>query len=210
MSAKLFLVAAPSGAGKTSLVKALAAADHRIEVSISYTTRPRRPGELDGEHYHFVDEPTFAAMRDAGAFLEHARKFGHAYATARATVEDALSRGRDVVLEIDWQGAAQVRTAFTDAIGIFILPPSKAALKTRLMARGQDGTEIIAARMRQAREEIAHFEEFNHLIVNDDFDQALRELAQVVAAVRGGRADKSSPPPDVLKELLGCGEAPRH
>ena len=208
MSAKLFLVAAPSGAGKTSLVKALAETDDRIEVSISYTTRPRRPGEADGRHYHFVDEATFAAMRDADAFLEHARKFGHGYATARAQVEDALRRGRDVVLEIDWQGAAQVRTAFADAIGIFILPPSKAALRARLMARGQDDAEIIADRMRQAREEIAHYAEFDHLIVNDDFDQALREFTQVVAAARHGRATTSRPPPPVLKELLGCADAP--
>ena len=208
MSAKLFLVAAPSGAGKTSLVKALAETDDRIEVSISYTTRPRRPGEADGRHYHFVDEATFATMRDAGAFLEHARKFGHGYATARAQVEDALRRGRDVVLEIDWQGAAQVRTAFADAIGIFILPPSKATLQARLMARGQDDAEIIADRMRQAREEIAHYAEFDHLIVNDDFDQALREFAQVVAAARHGRTAISRPPPPVLKELLGCSEAP--
>ena len=208
MSAKLFLVAAPSGAGKTSLVKALAETDDRIEVSISYTTRPRRPGEADGRHYHFVDEATFAAMRDADAFLEHARKFGHGYATARAQVEDALRRGRDVVLEIDWQGAAQVRTAFADAIGIFILPPSKAALRARLMARGQDDAEIIADRMRQAREEIAHYAEFDHLIVNDDFDQALREFTQVVAAARHGRIATSRPPPAVLEELLGCGEAP--
>ena len=208
MSAKLFLVAAPSGAGKTSLVKALAETDDRIEVSISYTTRPRRPGEADGRHYHFVDKATFAAMRDAGAFLEHARKFGHGYATARAQVEDALRRGRDVVLEIDWQGAAQVRTAFADAIGIFILPPSKAALRARLMARGQDDAEIIADRMRQAQEEIAHYAEFDHLIVNDDFDQALREFSHVVAAARHGRATTSRPPPAVLEELLGCDEAP--
>ena len=208
MSAKLFLVAAPSGAGKTSLVKALAETDDRIEVSISYTTRPRRPGEADGRHYHFVDEATFAAMRDADAFLEHARKFGHGYATARAQVEDALRRGRDVVLEIDWQGAAQVRTTFTDAIGIFILPPSKATLQARLMARGQDDAEIIADRMRQAREEIAHYAEFDHLIVNDDFDQALREFSHVVAAARHGRAATSRPPPAVLEELLGCDEAP--
>ena len=208
MSAKLFLVAAPSGAGKTSLVKALAEIDHRIEVSISYTTRPRRPGEVDGRHYHFVDAPTFAAMRDAGAFLEHARKFGHGYATARAQVDDALRHGRDVVLEIDWQGAAQVRATFPDAIGVFILPPSKAALKARLMARGQDDAEIIAARMRQAREEIAHYAEFDHLIVNDDFDQALSEFTQVVAAVRRDHPAPSRPPPAVLEELLRCGDAP--
>lgn len=208
MSAKLFLVAAPSGAGKTSLVKALAEMDGRIEVSISYTTRPRRPGEVDGRHYHFVDAATFTAMRDAGAFLEHAQKFGHAYATARTTVDDALSHGRDVVLEIDWQGAAQVRAAFPDAIGVFILPPSKAALKARLMARGQDDAEIIAARMRQAREEIAHYAEFDHLVVNDDFDQALREFTEVVVAVRHGRPAPSPPPPEVLEELLGCSDAP--
>ena len=207
MSGLLFLVAAPSGAGKTSLVKALAAADPRIEVSTSYTTRKRRPGEVDGRDYHFVDAATFTAMRDAGAFLEHARKFGHAYATARATVDAALGRGRDVVLEIDWQGAAQVRQGCAAAVSIFILPPSKAALRARLTARGQDRPDIIAARMRQATDEIAHYAEFDHLIVNDDFEQALKDLAQVVAAARHGSAAPSFDPSPLLRELLGCADS---
>ena len=207
MSGQVFLVAAPSGAGKTSLVRALAAADDRIEVSISYTTRRRRRGEVDGRHYHFVDAGRFAAMRDAGAFLEHAQKFGHAYATGRGAVEGALGRGRDAVLEIDWQGATQVRQTFADAVGIFILPPSKAALAARLAARGQDRADIIAARMRAATDEIAHHAEFDHLIVNDDFDRALTQLTQVVAAARSGRPAPSPRPHALLDELLGCGPA---
>jgi len=176
----LFIVAAPSGAGKTSLTRALAAKHATVAISVSHTTRPPRPGEADGRHYYFVDEKKFRAMADAGAFLEHAKVFGHRYGTARAEVERRHRAGRDVILEIDWQGARQVRAARPDAVGIFILPPSRDALAERLKSRGQDAPETITHRMQKARAEIAHYDEFPHLIVNDDFDSALARIKAVV------------------------------
>ena len=202
MSGQLLLVCAPSGAGKTSLVKALAERDERLRVSISYTTRARRPAEVDGRDYHFVDAAAFRAMRDAGAFLEHACKFGHAYGTSRAVVAQAQREGCDVILEIDWQGAAQVREQAPDAVGVFILPPSKTALSARLAARGQDGAQVIAARMRQAADEIAHCTEFDYLIVNDDFNVALDELTQVVSATRAGRRASLRDANRLLRQML--------
>lgn len=200
--ARLLLVCAPSGAGKTSLVRALVAQDERLCVAVSHTTRRRRPAEVDGKDYHFVSPATFAAMSAAGAFLEHARKFGHAYGTSRASVEQAQGRGRDVILEIDWQGAAQVRARMPEATGVFILPPSKAALRARLNARAQDEPEVIAARMRQAADEIAHCEGFDYLIVNDDFKVALGRLAQVVAAARSGTRASLPDARPLLRRLL--------
>ena len=176
----LFIVAAPSGAGKTSLVKALLESTSGITVSVSHTTRAMRPGEENGVHYHFTDIPAFEAMRDAGEFLEHARVFDNYYGTSRAAVQERLQQGRDVVLEIDWQGARQVREHFQDSIGIFVLPPSRQALQQRLQGRGQDDEQIIARRMRDAVAEMKHYDEFDYLVINDDFDLALQELRCIV------------------------------
>lgn len=199
---RLLLVCAPSGAGKTSLVRALAARDERVRVCVSHTTRERRPAEVDGKDYHFVSAATFAAMRAAGAFLEHARKFGHAYGTSRAAVEQARREGCDVVLEIDWQGAAQVRESAPEATAVFILPPSKAALRARLNARAQDEPEVIAERMRQAEDEIARCEGFDYLIVNEKFSVALGQLAQVLQAARSGTPASLPDARPLLRRLL--------
>ncbi len=172
----LYIVAAPSGAGKTSLVRAALEAMPGLALSVSHTTRPARPGEQDGVHYHFVAHTAFAALRAQGAFLESAEVFGNYYGTARHTVQTLLDSGRDVILEIDWQGARQVRAAFPSAIGIFILPPSRTTLASRLTARAQDSLQVIAGRMRAAVQEMSHYAEFDYLIVNDEFDTALAEL----------------------------------
>jgi len=176
----LFIVAAPSGAGKTSLVRALLDSTPNITVSVSHTTRAMRPGEEDGVHYHFIEIPGFETMRDAGEFLEHARVFDNYYGTSRAAVQERLDQGLDVILEIDWQGARQVRKVFPDSIGIFILPPSRQALQQRLQGRGQDDEQIIDRRMRDAVAEMSHFHEFDYLVINDDFDLALQELRCIV------------------------------
>jgi guanylate kinase len=180
----LFIVSAPSGAGKTSLVKSLLANDRGLGLAISYTTRRPRPGEQNGVHYHFVDASTFGAMVDAGDFLEHAEVFGNRYGTAEATVRAELVRGRDLVLEIDWQGARQVRARFPAAVSVFVLPPSLAALEERLRGRGQDGPEVIAGRMARARSELSHYGEYDYLVVNDRFEDALFDLGGVVRAER--------------------------
>jgi guanylate kinase len=180
----LFIVSAPSGAGKTSLVKALLANDRGLGLAISYTTRSPRPGEQNGVHYHFVDASTFGAMVDAGDFLEHAEVFGNRYGTAEATVRAELVRGRDLVLEIDWQGARQVRARFPAAVSVFVLPPSLAALEERLRGRGQDAPEVIAGRMARARSELSHYGEYDYLVVNDRFEDALSDLGCVVRAER--------------------------
>ena len=180
----LFIVSAPSGAGKTSLVKALLERESAIGLAISYTTRPPRPGEVDGVHYHFIDEGCFLAMIAAGAFLEHAHVFGNRYGTAESKVREALVAGQDLLLEIDWQGARQVRERFPGAVSIFILPPSAPVLAERLRGRGQDSEEIIAGRMRQARDEMSHFDEYDYLVVNDDFDLALADLVCLARAER--------------------------
>jgi len=184
MSGSLFIVAAPSGAGKTSLVKALVKQDSNIKLSVSHTTRPARPGEVDGQDYWFVSQQQFAQMRDQGAFLESATVFDNSYGTSAQTIEQQLKQGFDVILEIDWQGAEQVRKNHTDSVSIFILPPSKATLEQRLRGRGQDDETIIARRMRDAENEMSHYIEFDYLIVNDDFDVALAELSAVISARR--------------------------
>ncbi len=184
MIGTLFIVSAPSGAGKTSLLKALVAADRAIQVSISHTTRPGRPGEQDGVDYHFVSEVEFGRMIEAGAFLEHARVFDNFYGTAETGVRERLASGQDVVLEIDWQGARQVRERMAGAISIFILPPTPQALKERLSARGQDSEEVIARRMRDAKNEMSHYAEFDYLVINEDFERALQELRSIVGAAR--------------------------
>ncbi len=180
----LYIVSAPSGAGKTSLLKALVATDDAIQVSVSHTTRPMRPGEVDGVDYHFVDKEAFMAMVERGEFLEHAQVFDNFYGTSEAAIREQLGRGLDVVLEIDWQGARQVRQRFADAVSIFILPPSPEALRQRLTGRGQDSEEVIERRMRDARSEMSHYPEYDYLIINDVFDEALEQLRAVVEAQR--------------------------
>ncbi len=183
----LFVVSAPSGAGKTSLVRALLERDPGVVLSVSHTTRDPRPGERDGDHYHFVDAATFSRMCEEGAFLEHATVFGNSYGTSRAAVEERLERGRDVVLEIDWQGARQVRAQLPASVGVFVLPPSLEQLRERLRARAQDDAEVIDARMQAAVREIAHWQEYDYLVVNDDFQRALGDLAAIVTASRLGQ-----------------------
>jgi len=180
----LFTVSAPSGAGKTSLLAGLVKQLPDIRVSVSHTTRAMRPGERDGIDYHFVTEPDFIAMLERAEFLEHARVFNNLYGTSQRWVEEQLHNGTDVILEIDWQGAAQVRRLLPDCVRVFILPPSIDTLMTRLTSRRQDPPEVIQQRLAQAREEISHYVEADYLIVNDQFDTALEELLAVVKSQR--------------------------
>jgi guanylate kinase len=180
----IFTVSAPSGAGKTSLLKALIEQESRAVLSVSHTTRARRNGEQDGVDYHFVDTDTFESMVEQGGFLEHAQVYGNYYGTAEATVDRELAAGRDVILEIDWQGAAQVRRLRPECVSIFILPPSRAALEERLRGRAQDDEAVIAKRMKAAKDEMSHYAESDYLIVNDDFYQALVELRAVIVTQR--------------------------
>lgn len=184
MQGTLFVVSAPSGAGKTSLVKALIESTPNIHVSVSHTTRLQRPGEIGGVNYHFVTQDEFSSMLDENAFLEHAQVFGNLYGTSKHAVADKLKAGVDVVLEIDWQGAEQIRRQMPDAVSIFILPPSRDVLEQRLIGRGQDPAEVIQKRMAQANEQISHHVEFDYLIINDEFGKALREMQAVVLAQR--------------------------
>jgi guanylate kinase len=176
----LFTVSAPSGAGKTSLVKALIESREGVSVSVSHTTRPKRPGEVDGVNYHFVDDARFQSMIDAGDFLEHAQVFNNRYGTSQAWVEKTLSKGINVILEIDWQGAKQVRQRMPGTTGIFILPPSTEALRQRLTGRGQDDEHTINRRMAEAKSESSHYAEADFLVINDDFELALKQLQTVV------------------------------
>jgi len=180
----LFIVSAPSGAGKTSLVKALLESEPGLGLAISFTTRQPRPGEVDGTHYHFIDEARFLAMIDSGAFLEHAQVFGNRYGTAEAKVREALREGRDLLLEIDWQGARQVRAQVAGSVSVFILPPSRRELERRLRARASDSEAVIARRLADSREDSAHAAEFDYLVVNDRFEDALGDLLAIVAAQR--------------------------
>ena len=183
MSGNLFIVSAPSGAGKTSLVNALLASNRQIDLSVSYTTRAPRPGEIEGREYHFVSRETFMAMTKHGDFLESAEVYGNLYGTSQSWIAVETSGGRDILLEIDWQGADQVRRKFPGCISIFILPPSLQALEERLTARGQDSAEVIALRLRASREDIAHVAEFDYVIINDKLDEALQQLNAIVIAV---------------------------
>jgi guanylate kinase len=176
----LFVIAAPSGAGKTSLVRALMQREPSLRFSISYTTRRPRPNEMDGRDYHFVDRAGFDRMVAAGEFLEHATVFDNSYGTARAQVERSLAAGQDLILEIDWQGAAQVRRALPECRSIFILPPSREELERRLRGRATDTDEVIRRRLRDAASDMTHWREFDHVVVNDEFDRALGELQDVV------------------------------
>ena len=192
MTGSLFIVSAPSGAGKTSLVKALLDFTPGLVVSVSHTTRAMRPGELDGEDYHFVSREWFQQTIVAGAFLEYARVFDHYYGTSRGSVEQQLCKGLDVILEIDWQGARQVREAMPETCSIFVLPPSRRTLEQRLRARGQDSEATISRRMCDAVAEMSHYAEFDHLVVNDNFDAALHDLDTIVRSrrlTRGAQAD---------------------
>ncbi len=184
MSGNVFIVSAPSGAGKTSLVRALLDADAQVKLSISYTTRAPRPGEVDGEHYHFVDMNAFMVMLNRGDFLESAEVYGNHYGTSQRWIENQLAHGLDILLEIDWQGAAQVRKLMPQAISIFVLPPSIAALQARLTGRGQDAEAVIAKRVAVAREDMSHFGEFDYVIINDDFAVAAADLQAIVKASR--------------------------
>ncbi len=184
MIGSLYIVAAPSGAGKTSLLKSLLERVPGVEVSVSYTTRPKRPGEREGINYHFVDPQTFQRMITQGRFLEHAEVFGNHYGTAKANILERLQQGIDVILEIDWQGARQIRQALPEAVGIFIVPPSRETLEQRLRARGQDSRETIERRMRDAVAEMIHYDEFDYLVVNDEFEQALDGLRAIILARR--------------------------
>lgn len=189
MPGNLFIVSAPSGAGKTSLVSAMLAATPDVDLSISYTTRPPRPGEADGKDYRFVSRETFLAMAEHGDFLESAEIYCNLYGTSQSWIQAETANGRDILLEIDWQGAAQVRRVFPDCISIFILPPSLQALESRLKNRGKDSDEVIARRMKAACDEIAHAAEFDYVIINDKLDCAVQQLRAVVVAA-GVRRDR--------------------
>ena len=180
----LFVIAAPSGAGKTTLTRMALAQNSRLTLSISTTTRLPRPGEEDGIHYHFVTEQVFKEMESAGEFLESAQVHGNFYGTSRRGLEAMLSNDRDVILEIDWQGAQQIRRIYPESIGIFILPPSFEVLEKRLQGRGQDSAEVIAQRVANAREELEHLDEFPYVIINENLDEALAELSAIFAAAR--------------------------
>jgi guanylate kinase len=180
----IFMVVAPSGAGKSTLVNALLARDADIELSISFTTRAPRPGETQGREYHFTDTDDFLARRARGEFLEYAEVHGHYYGTSRTWIEQRLRAGRDVLLEIDWQGARQVKGAFPHAVGIFILPPSIDALEARLHKRGQDSAQVITRRLLAAGSEIAHAPEFEFVVINEKFEDALEQLCAIVTATR--------------------------
>lgn len=182
MSGNLFTVSAPSGAGKTSLVNAALNNLENLSISVSHTTRPIRPGEQDGINYNFVDRNTFTRMVEAGDFLEYAEVFGNLYGTSESWVKSTLDEGKNVILEIDWQGAAQVRKKIPDTLGIFILPPSRDVLHERLTNRGQDNEKVIEARMAEARDEISHYSEADFIVINDDFNTALKELEAIIVS----------------------------
>lgn len=199
---QLFVVSAPSGAGKSSLVQALTRTERNIVVSVSHTTRTAREHERDGVHYFFVDEKEFQAMAADGAFLEHARVFGHYYGTSQRAVEQALDGGLDVVLEIDWQGARQVRKLMPGCIGIFVLPPDTTALEKRLRERGQDAENVIERRLREARDDASHYGEFDYLVVNDNFDDAAQDFAAIVRAQRLSVGRQSERHRALIEKLL--------
>jgi len=199
MTGLLFVVTAPSGAGKTSLIEALLRDDARLQLSVSYTTRAPRPGEQDGREYHFVDEPAFLAMLERGEFLESAEVHGNRYGTAHRTVRELLAGGSDIVLEIDWQGAQQVRRLLPGCVGIFVLPPSIAELERRMRRRGQDSGAVIAHRLANAHEELSHAPEFEYAIINNDFEEARRDLAAVVRAERARTAHQLERHPELFR-----------
>ncbi|MFC3283936.1 guanylate kinase [Litchfieldella rifensis] len=202
----LFIVSAPSGAGKTSLVRALLGRLGDLQVSVSHTTRPQRPGEVDGVNYHFVGVAAFESMIERGDFFEYARVFDNYYGTSRPAVQALLAAGQDVILEIDWQGARQVRAQVPEAESIFILPPSREALRQRLSNRGTDDAAVIERRMRDAISEMSHFDEYRHVIINDDFDTALADLESLIRANRSQLARIKERHAPLLEALLSHGK----
>lgn len=199
----LYVIAAPSGAGKTSLLRAVMAKRPNIGFSVSCTTRKPRPGEVDGRDYHFISRPDFERLVDAGEFVEHADVFGNLYGTRRSVVEGALAEGRDLILEIDWQGARQVRERLPEAVQIFILPPSRAELERRLRGRGSDSDEVIARRLAESALEMSHWQDFDYVIVNRDFEEAAAELEAIFDG-RGEASRRDRPGLEPLaRELLG-------
>ena len=202
-SGTLYIVSAPSGAGKTSLVKALIDSMPQVRVSVSHTTRAMRPGEVDGVNYHFVDHERFRVMLGENAFLEHAEVFGNFYGTSQRWVEQTLAEGYDLILEIDWQGAQQVRRLLPDARSIFILPPTQQALRQRLTNRGQDSDEVIERRMREAVSEMSHYVEYDYLVINDDFAHALDDLKAVFRANQLRQRRQQQRHVTLLEALLG-------
>jgi len=203
LSGTLYTVSAPSGAGKTSLLQALLERRPELKVSISHTTRQMRPGEQDGVNYHFVTEQAFVSMLERAEFLEHARVFDNLYGTSQVWVQEQLDAGTDVILEIDWQGAAQVRKLMPDTRAIFILPPSRAALEERLNARGQDDADTIARRLHEAVEEMSHYVEADYLVVNNDFQAALAEIDAIFTSERLRTDPQQQRHRDLLTALLG-------
>lgn len=197
----IFIVVAPSGAGKTSLVAALLNAEPSVELSISYSTRLPRKGEVDGEHYHFVDQSTFKSMIERGDFLEYAEVYGNYYGTSAPWIRDRLEVGHDILLEIDWQGAEQVRKIFPEAIGIFIAPPSIEELEHRLRGRALDSEDVIYRRLASARAEICKSANYDYIVVNDDFERARLDLISIVRANRLGSATQSNRPTSILARL---------
>jgi guanylate kinase len=199
---RLFVIAAPSGAGKTSLVRALLEQEPALHLSVSHTTRSQRPNEADGREYHFVTVDAFRDLIARGEFLEHAQVFDNLYGTSRVFVEQRLHAGQDVVLEIDWQGARQVRRALPQCVSIFILPPSRAALAERLATRATDSAQVIARRLRDAAADMSHYGEFDYVIVNDDFAQAVAELRRIIAGDATGLSSRRPQLAPLLAELL--------
>ena len=199
MTGLLFVITAPSGAGKSSLIKGLLAAERGVALSVSYTTRPPRAGELDGREYHFVGLGAFEAMLERGEFLESAQVHGHRYGTSQQVIEKARATGLDLVLEIDWQGAEQVRRLYPESIGVFILPPSMRELERRLRVRAQDADAVIRRRLENAEEEMQHAVEFKYAIINNNFDDALLDLRAVVRAERLAVARQLARHPEVFK-----------
>lgn len=201
----LFIVASPSGGGKSSLISALLQQDESVRLSVSHTTRRPRPREEHGVHYYFVSEPEFLELAKRDAFLEHAQVFDNHYGTGRDAVEKQLADGFDVLLDIDWQGARQVRKSFPSSRGIFILPPSMEVLRQRLTKRGQDQADVIERRMRDARAEISHWDEFDYLVVNDDFELALEDLRSIVRSGKPARMDQEDYIHEILADFLETG-----
>ena len=199
----LYIVSAPSGAGKTSLITAMLETVKGIKVSVSHTTRPMRDGEVNGKHYHFIDKATFEQDIEKNLFLEHANVFGNYYGTSHTAVNEQLSQGIDVILEIDWQGAQQIRKLAPNTRSIFILPPSISELENRLIKRNQDAADVIAKRVAQAKEDVSHYGEYDHIIINNDFETALIDLNSIFICQRTQREKLEQREPDLLKQLIG-------
>ena len=198
----LYIISAPSGAGKTSLVHAVVEQLPDLAVSVSHTTRNRRDGEINGQDYHFVDKPRFQEMIDNDDFLEHARVFGNNYGTSRQHIQEQLLSGKDVILEIDWQGARQIRQLLSESRSIYVLPPSIQALRERLLRREQDSDDVIESRMREAVSEMTHYAEFDYIVINDDFEQAREELASIFICNRMRLEQQQQAHAELLADLL--------